>query len=66
VTINYGLRWEYHPMMQDHLLNITNFDPNYVSIINGQRVAGAVIIPNQAAFAIVNPLLSSLSLRLPF
>jgi hypothetical protein len=55
VTINYGLRWEYHPMMQDHLLNITNFDPDYKSVINGQQVAGAVIIPSQAAFAIVNP-----------
>jgi hypothetical protein len=54
VTINYGLRWEYHPMMQDHLLNITNFDPNYRSIINGQQVAGAVIIPSQAAFSLVN------------
>jgi hypothetical protein len=55
VTINYGLRWEYHPMMQDHLLNITNFDPDYKSIVNGQEVAGAVIIPSQAAFGIVNP-----------
>ncbi|MGD0135442.1 MAG: carboxypeptidase-like regulatory domain-containing protein [Bryobacteraceae bacterium] len=55
VTINYGLRWEYHPMMQDHLLNITNFDPDYKSVVNGQQVPGAVIIPSQAAFGIVNP-----------
>ena len=39
LTINYGLRWEYHPMMQDHLLNITNFDPDYKSVVNGQQVA---------------------------
>ncbi|MBV9505377.1 MAG: TonB-dependent receptor [Acidobacteriia bacterium] len=55
LTINYGLRWEYHPMFKDHLNNITSFDPHYVSIVNGQKVAGAVLIPNQAAFSIVNP-----------
>ena len=54
LTINYGLRWEYHPMMKDHLNNITNFLPDYVSIVNGQEVRGAVLIPNQAAFNIVN------------
>ncbi|MCU1259797.1 MAG: hypothetical protein JWO80_2682, partial [Bryobacterales bacterium] len=36
LTLNYGLRWEYHPMFQDHLLNSTNFLPNYTSIVNGQ------------------------------
>jgi hypothetical protein len=55
LTINYGLRWEYHPMMKDHLNNIANFLPDYVSIINGKAVRGAVLIPNQAAFSIVNP-----------
>jgi hypothetical protein len=56
LTINFGLRWEYHPMMKDHLNNIANFLPDYVSIINGQRVPGAVLIPNKAAFSILNPL----------
>jgi hypothetical protein len=55
LTINYGMRWEYHPMMKDHLNNIANFLPNYVSIVNGQAVRGAVLIPNRAAFSIVNP-----------
>ena len=55
LTINYGLRWEYHPMMKDHLNNIANFLPDYVSIVNGKAVRGAVLIPNQAAFSIVNP-----------
>ena len=55
LTINYGMRWEYHPMMKDHLNNITNFLPDYVSIVNGQPIRGAVLIPNQAAFSIVNP-----------
>jgi hypothetical protein len=56
LTVNYGLRWEYHPMFWDRLLNGTNFDQNYVSVYNGQRVNGAVILANQDAFKILNPL----------
>ena len=55
LTVNFGLRYEYHPMMMDHLNNTTNFLPDYVSIVNGQTVHGAVVIPNQAAFSILNP-----------
>ncbi len=56
LTINFGLRWEYHPMFKDHLNNIENFDPNYISFVNGQQVRGAVIVPNQAAVNnVVNP-----------
>jgi TonB dependent receptor-like, beta-barrel len=55
LTLNFGLRWEYHPMFQDHLLNVTNFLPDYYSIIDGQTVHGAIVIPNQEAFGILNP-----------
>jgi hypothetical protein len=55
LTLNFGLRYEYHPMMSDHLNNTTNFLPDYTSTVNGQVVPGAVIIPNQASFAILNP-----------
>jgi hypothetical protein len=55
LTINVGLRWEYHPMFQDHLVNVSNFLRDYTSIINGVRVNGAVILANQAAFSILNP-----------
>jgi hypothetical protein len=55
LTFNIGLRWEYHPMFQDHLVNVSNFLPNYTSIINGVQVSGAVILANQAAFGILNP-----------
>ncbi len=55
LTLNFGLRYEYHPMMMDHLNNVTNFLPDYVSVVNGQTVHGAVIIPNQASFSILNP-----------
>jgi hypothetical protein len=55
LTINFGLRYEYHPMMKDHLSNVTNFLPDYVSIVNGQTVHGAVIIPNKQSFSLLNP-----------
>ncbi len=55
LTLNFGLRWEYHPMFRDHNNNLANFDPSYISTVNGQTVNGAVIIPNQSTFALVNP-----------
>jgi len=55
LTVNYGLRWEYHPMFQDHLLNVTNFLPDYQSIVNGQSINGAAVIPNNASLSILNP-----------
>jgi len=56
LTINVGLRWEYNPGFRDRLNNMGNWDPNYHSTVNGQVVNGAMVIPNQAAFANVNPL----------
>ena len=35
LTINYGLRYEYHPMFQDHNNNTANFLPDYTSTQNG-------------------------------
>jgi len=54
LTLNFGLRYEYHPMFRDHLNNLTNFLPTYTSIVNGKVVPGAVIIPNQESFSILN------------
>jgi len=55
LTVNYGLRWEYHPMFWDRLENATNFLLDYSSIAGGQRVNGAVVIYNNDAFKILNP-----------
>jgi hypothetical protein len=55
LTLNYGLRWEYHPMFWDRLLNGSNFLPDYSSIVNGNRVNGAIVISNEKAFSILNP-----------
>jgi hypothetical protein len=54
-TLNYGLRWEYHPAFFDKNDNLANLDPYYSSTVNGQTVQGAIIIPNQGTFANVNP-----------
>ncbi len=55
LTLNYGLRWEYHPMFWDNLVNGTNFLFDYVSVVNGKRVNGAAVISNDKAFGILNP-----------
>ena len=54
LTLNYGLRYEYHPMFMDHLSNTTNFLPDTYNVINGVTVHGEVVIPNQFAFSILN------------
>jgi len=54
LTINFGLRYELHPRFFDHDANISNFLPNYQSIINGQSVLGAVVIPNNG-LSILSP-----------
>jgi hypothetical protein len=54
-TLNYGLRWEYHPMFRDQYNNLANFDPNYTSTINGQPVKGAVVIPGAGTYDITSP-----------
>jgi hypothetical protein len=46
LTINFGLRYEVHPPFFDPGLNMANFD----------TATGAVILPNQAAFAITAPI----------
>jgi hypothetical protein len=53
-TVNYGLRWEYHPAFRDHYNNTADFLPNYYSDINGVTVHGAVVIPDLAV-PLLNP-----------
>jgi hypothetical protein len=65
LTLNFGLRYEYHPMFRDHLQNLTNFLPSYTSVVNGQVVPGAVIIPNQESFSILNSAFSQSILPTP-
>jgi len=46
LTLNFGMRYELHPKFYDHYLNISNFLPDYQSIVNGQSILGAVVIPD--------------------
>ena len=54
LTINYGMRYEYHPMFNDKNNNTANFLPNYSSIQNGVLVHGAVVVPD-AGVPLINP-----------
>jgi len=54
LTLNFGLRYELHPRFYDHDSNISNFLPDYQSIVNGQSIQGAVVIPN-SGLSILSP-----------
>jgi hypothetical protein len=46
LTLNFGLRYEYHPMFSDSLHNTATFLPDYESVVNGVLVRGAVVVPD--------------------
>ena len=54
LTINYGMRYEYHPMFQDHNENVAAFLPGYYPGLDGSIVHGAVAVPN-GSLKLVNP-----------
>jgi hypothetical protein len=54
LTLNFGLRYEYHPMFQDHNANVAAFLPGYYTGLDGSVVHGAVAVPNQS-LKLVNP-----------
>lgn len=54
LTVNYGLRWEYHPMFQDHNNNTANLILDANNVVGGTAVHGAVVIPDKAV-SLVNP-----------
>jgi hypothetical protein len=54
LTVNYGMRYEYHPNFVDKYGNVANFLPNYQSVQNGVGVHGAIVIPDGSA-KFINP-----------
>jgi hypothetical protein len=54
-TLNYGLRYEYHPTFRDKYNNVSNIDLNHTSIVNGQTVRGAVIVPGPGTLSTIDP-----------
>lgn len=55
LTVNYGMRWEYHPPFVDALSNLAVMLPDTYNVINGVTVHGSVAIPD-AFVSQVNPL----------
>jgi hypothetical protein len=47
LTVNYGMRWEYHPPFTDGLNNIAVFVPDTYNVIDGVTVHGSVAIPDK-------------------
>jgi hypothetical protein len=56
LTINYGIRWEYHPPFDDKLHNMAVLIPDVYQVINGVTVHGAVAVNNNSP---VNPLFTA-------
>jgi hypothetical protein len=54
-TLNYGLRWEFHPAFRDAYNNLANFDYNYSSVVNGVEEKGAIFLPGPGTLGIVSP-----------
>jgi hypothetical protein len=46
LTINYGLRWEYHHPFGDTFNNQAILLPNAYNVVNGTVVHGAVVVPD--------------------
>jgi hypothetical protein len=55
LTLNYGLRYEYHPTFRDKYNNLSNIDLNYTGVVDGQSVHGAVIVPGPGTLGFVDP-----------
>lgn len=49
LTLNFGLRYEYHPVLIDKFQNSANFLPDYYSNVNGTTLHGAVVVPSSYA-----------------
>lgn len=55
LTINYGMRWEYHPPFADSFDNYAVMLPDTYNVINGVTVHGSVAVPDNF-LPLVNPL----------
>ncbi|MBZ5601833.1 MAG: TonB-dependent receptor [Acidobacteriia bacterium] len=46
LTLNYGVRWEYHPSFSDTFSNQAVLLPDAYNIVNGVTVHGSVVVPD--------------------
>ena len=49
LTLNLGLRYEFHPPMVETNGNTATFAPDYTATVGGQQVKGAIVVPNSTA-----------------
>ena len=64
-TLNFGLRWEYHPAFRDAYNNLANFDYNYSSVVNGVPEKGAIFLPGPGTLGVCEPGLCAIDLPHP-
>ncbi|MFP5277820.1 MAG: carboxypeptidase regulatory-like domain-containing protein [Acidobacteriota bacterium] len=55
LTINWGMRYELHPPLSAQNHNTAAFMPDYSSVVNGQVINGAVVVPDQKGLALTEP-----------
>lgn len=55
LTINFGMRYELHPPLAAQNHNTAGFMPDYSSVVNGQIVNGAVVVPDQKGLSLTEP-----------
>ena len=58
LTINYGMRWEYHPPFHDALNNIAVLMPDYIRSSTAASCAGAIAVPD-AGYQITHPIFAA-------
>jgi hypothetical protein len=58
LTLNYGMRWEYHPPFNDELYNIAVIKPDVYTVVNGTLVHGVAVVPDKG-LSIVHPLFAA-------
>jgi hypothetical protein len=58
LTVNYGMRWEYHPPFTDRLNNIAVIKPDIYTVSNGTLVHGAVVVPDKG-LSLTHPLFAA-------
>jgi hypothetical protein len=55
LTIDIGLRYELHPPLSAQNHNTAAFLPDYSSVVNGQVVNGAVVVPDKVGLGLTEP-----------
>jgi hypothetical protein len=58
LTVNYGMRWEYHPPFRDVLNNIAVVLPDVYTVINNSLVRGAIAVPDDG-YDLTHPLFAA-------